>query len=136
MMEEDLVLHLKNTLPAAVLASIQHVEGAVTITRIFPVLIPQGSPLPVITYQRISSPEVDNLENGSSGLVYARVQLGHWSGLPSETHSLAKAVRTALIGHQFGVAKATRVLDARDRNWEPDPKVFGFDLDVEVWFQE
>ena len=53
-------------------------SAAVGGTRIYPLIRPQGTPLPAITYQRVSRTRIDPL-NGMERVQNARLQLDCWA---------------------------------------------------------
>ena len=64
-------------------------------TNIYPMVIPQGSTLPVVTYQEISEPWVHAM-GSDPGLRTPRYQISTWSTSYSQVKSIAKTVRSLL----------------------------------------
>lgn len=64
-------------------------------TNIFPMVIPQESPLPAVTYQEISEPWVHAM-GSDPGLRSPRYQISIWSTSYSQAKSISKTVRTLL----------------------------------------
>lgn len=68
---------------------------ALVSTRIYPVIMPQETVKPAVTYQLISSPR--EVAMGSDpGLVKARFQLNAWATTALEARNVIKQVRLAL----------------------------------------
>jgi len=79
---------------ATVLGSNVTVAGIV-VDRIYPMLMPQDIAMPAISYQRIASSPVNDLE-GQQNHEWVRVQVDCWALKYSEAKTLAAAVRTAM----------------------------------------
>lgn len=73
--------------------------AALVSDRIYAKTWPQGATFPVLTYQQIDREGITT-QDGPSGLVFKRVQLGIWSRTYSEARDLADKVRLALDGFQ------------------------------------
>lgn len=125
MMEDDLFAALSaNTALAAIVA-----------TRIYPIILKEGSTFPALTYQRISSPAEHSLQ-GRSGLSTVRLQITCWADSFSAVASLKAAVREAIHSiHSAAIQHVGRLLDER-QTFEQDPKLYRVDLDFEVWVAE
>lgn len=63
--------------------------------RIFPIVIPQGTPLPCVTYQRLSGIPANTL-SGHSGLEKIDLEIDAWARNYFEAKDVAKAVRAAM----------------------------------------
>ena len=73
------------------LAEIPGVRGRVG-SRIYRGIRPQGTPLPAITFQRISTTPVNSAE-GQGSTIFARFQIDCWAATQSFCRDLADAVR-------------------------------------------
>lgn len=74
--------------------------AAIVATRVYPLVIPQRSSLPAVTYQRVYGAPVNDLA-GAGEKVHARVQVDCWATSYSTVRSLADAVNSALGGAGF-----------------------------------
>lgn len=80
--------------------------------RIYPMQMPQGTVLPAVTYQRISTVRAQGFA-GSLGLADPRIQIDAWAETYPVAKALGHAVRQALDGYTApGVAAL--ILDERD----------------------
>ena len=116
-------------------------------SRIFPIYVPKGQPLPAITYQEISGVR-DPIMKGASGLVNARYQINCWTKTNKEARKLADLVRIALSPEDDDYPKTVEgvIIDAVMLLNENDvPSVYGDNeemsgngkmLDFNVWFKE
>jgi hypothetical protein len=115
--------------------------SAIVGDRVYPLIMPQGSPLPAVTYQRISSARF-YAHDGPSGLARPMIQLSCWAESYDEAKQVAALVRKALesasgtLGGQDGVpVQGIRVEDEVDL-YEDNPPVFRTDLDTVFWYEE
>lgn len=63
--------------------------------KIFPLVIPQGTNLPCITFQRLRSYPANTL-SGASGLEHIDLEIDAWGNEYAQTKDVAKAVRLAM----------------------------------------
>lgn len=63
--------------------------------KVFPLVIPQGTVLPCITYQRLRSYPANTL-SGASGLEHVDLEINAWGNDYAITKEVAKAVRAAM----------------------------------------
>ena len=84
--EEALFLHLKNYAPLVDLVG----------QRIYPLVSPQNSTLPVITYQKISQVRERTLSSPAPKVVRARFQISCWAASYAEVKEVAEQVKAAL----------------------------------------
>ncbi|HUV67481.1 MAG TPA: DUF3168 domain-containing protein [Sedimentisphaerales bacterium] len=69
--------------------------------RIYPMIVPQGAPLPAVTYQRISGPRFDDLLLPGS-LASPTFQLNSWAAAYPEAKALGDAVQAAMNVYYTG----------------------------------
>ena len=108
--------------------------AALVGSRIYPLVRPQNSALPAITYQRISAPRVTS-HGGDSGLTNPRYQFNCWSDSYLEARSMAERLEK-LFGGQSGMfpgAQASFVDNDLDDS-EPDEREFRAIVDVVFWW--
>lgn len=95
--------------------------AALVGVRAYPAVRPQGSPLPALVYQLVSSPGAYHM-GGVSGLRSARVQVDVYGASYAEGQAVADAVELALSGAS-GLTGATDFrgvfLDARRDGFDP-----------------
>ena len=63
--------------------------------KVYPLVIPQGTVLPCITYQRLRSYPANTL-SGASGLERVDLEIDVWANKYGEAKEVAKAVRAAM----------------------------------------
>ena len=68
---------------------------ALVRNKIFPLVIPQGTVLPCITFQRLRSYPANTL-SGASGLEKVDLEIDAWGNEYAQTKDVAKAVRLAM----------------------------------------
>jgi Protein of unknown function (DUF3168) len=108
--------------------------------KVYPLVRPQGVPLPAITYQRISTTRVDPLGEPNF-LADGRLQIDCWAASYGAVKDLADAVRRRLNG--FAEAKGPRprlagirALPSHLDDYETDTEVYRVSQDFSVWFEE
>lgn len=69
--------------------------AAIVGNKVFALVIPEGTVLPCLSFQRLSGQPANTL-SGHSGLEAITVQIDAWGRTYSETKELAKAVRAAM----------------------------------------
>lgn len=80
------------------LLTMQAAITSIVQTRIFPVVMPEGSLLPALTYQIISSSSQQMFNTG--GMTRLRVQFDCWSDTYLEACALRRGVAAALDGYK------------------------------------
>lgn len=73
--------------------------AAIVSTRIYPVKLPQGVTLTSLVLNEISG-QGDHHNEGASGLVRTRMQIGAWSQTVDGAHALFLAVKEAIDGYR------------------------------------
>jgi len=91
--------------------------SALVSDRIYPVVIPQGKPLPVISFMGSGNDPVKH-KSGPSKLEYRRVQIDCYADTESEIFDLAEKVRVALDRKSRGVID--QAVYETDNDIEPD----------------
>lgn len=106
--------------------------------RIWPGRRPQGSALPGIVYQRISTPR-RSTHTGPSGLAWPRFQFSCWGRTLAEAAGVAEQLRLAIDGYQ-GTMGGTYVAGAHVANELDDEDTetghWRRIVDVIVWHRE
>ncbi len=117
---------------------------ALTGERIYPLWLPQGEPLPAVTFQEIAGVD-DMTTDGPLGLVDGRYQINCWAGTHAPCGQLFEAVRAlfaANISGSYGglTLQGTRVLNRGDIPALSDEAEtltrFGKFVDVEICYEE
>lgn len=116
------------------------VSGLVA-TRIYPVIIPEGSAFPCLLYHWIDKPRWNTLDNADD-TPHGRLQISSWAQNFADVITLEAAVRAALagfVGLAGGVTvQSIIVIDTRD-TWEYMLGTTGLyrrDSDFEICYQE
>ncbi len=113
-------------------------------TRIDPVLVPQGTAMPAVTYMQIPSRRDDTL-GGPTGLVQSRWQFNCWASTTAEARTVASALRQAISGYSgSGTGVVIQVIMAPDQEIDisANPagknvaRRYGKTQDFEIWFCE
>lgn len=100
--------------------------------RIYPVVRPETSPLPAITYQIVTDDAMTSL-SGLCGLSNVRVQIDCWS-LSYET---SNAIGIAVRDRMFVAAETFRTARADGQDvFEDDTRIRRRSLDFSVWYSE
>ena len=109
--------------------------AALVGTRIFPMILPQNSDYPAVTYNTISAPR-DYTHDGASGLVAARYQITAWAASYTTAKLVIEQVRLSVSGlaAQDGDASVQvfHVMDETDLEYHEETRIFGIALDVEA----
>jgi len=71
--------------------------SALVGTRIYPDILPQGVTYPAITYFRVSTVRIDNLDS-FSGSARVRYQFDCWHTNPTTARAVRKQIRLAMDG--------------------------------------
>jgi hypothetical protein len=90
-----------------ILANNSDVSGQVA-TRVIPIALPQNSPIPAVTYWRVSGISINEINGSVSGLARARVTIESYHNSMKEANQLAEYVRLALINAR-GTYDGTKV---------------------------
>lgn len=106
--------------------------SALVGNKVFALVIPQGTKLPCITFQRIGGMPANTL-SGHSGLEEIDLQIDVWARDYDEAKAIAKAVRSAMppSGPQFGA----HLIEDQDL-YEDGTNYFRVNMEFKVWFLE
>lgn len=100
--------------------------------KVFALVIPQGTKLPCVSFQRISG-EPANCLDGHSGLENITLQVDAWGRTYAEAKQVAKAIRAAMPPAGDPISSQ---LQADHDQYEPDEKYFRVSMDYAVSFLE
>lgn len=117
--------------------------GAIAENRIYPQILKRKTPLPAITWQRISGVRLRGLD-GTDALAQPRIQINCWAESYSDASDLEDAVRAALVdytGTVLSVVIADIELESDGDLFEPavsskETRRFGRRMDFIVWHEE
>lgn len=106
-------------------------------TRIYPFRIAQGSTMPCLTYQRISTPRIITHDvSGKTGtLASPRFQFDAWGTTYAQVKSITEALRDALNGKSstgFQVA----LIEDESPEYAPDEELWRSRSDYRIWHEE
>lgn len=101
-------------------------------SKVFALVIPQGTKLPCITFQRIGGMPANTL-SGHSGLEEIDLQIDVWARDYDEAKAIAKAVRAAMppSGPRF----SAHLIEDQDL-YEDGTNYFRVSMEYKVWFLE
>lgn len=102
---------------------------------IAPITVLPGSPMPAITYNRISTVPVNALGTSAS-LASSRFQFDCYSKKSSEASNLASKIQASLdafIGTILGVKIGGIMMIGQFSAYEPDAELFRESIDFDVW---
>jgi hypothetical protein len=107
-------------------------------TGVFPVILPQGAPLPAIIYLVLAEHEIDSMD-GRGKLRVARVQVSPFGEVYADAATCREAAKDLLVGFQGILGDGTQIdrvalLLANDA-FEPVPKIYHTPFDVEIWYR-
>ena len=106
--------------------------SALVGNKVFALVIPQGTKLPCITFQRIGGMPANTL-SGHSGLDEIDLQIDVWARDYDEAKAIAKAVRAAMppSGPRF----SAHLIEDQDL-YEDGTNYFRVNMEFKVWFLE
>lgn len=106
--------------------------SALVGSKVFALVIPQGTKLPCITFQRIGGMPANTL-SGHSGLEEIDLQIDVWARDYDEAKAIAKAVRSAMppSGPRF----SAHLIEDQDL-YEDGTNYFRVSMEFKVWFLE
>lgn len=106
--------------------------------RVYPIVLPQDSTFPALTYQLISAPR-ELTHDGPSGVAWNRIQIDCWASTYLEAKQLATTVRRWLNGWRGRVGdedvQLMQNLNSRDL-YEPETRLYRVSQDWGVWADE
>jgi len=100
-------------------------------TRIYPLIVPQQSALPAITYARISGGQENNL-SGYSSIENPRIQIDCWAETYKEIKTIAENVHTVLNTTTTFSAILISDMDF----YEDDVELYRESMDFKIWNRE
>lgn len=105
-------------------------------TRVYPIRLPQGVPLPAMTYQLVSDAH-DYTQTGQSTLNDPRYQINCWGSTYGDAKSLAEALIAQVSGYKGSMGSATTYAafmeDDRD-NVDPVTGRCWVSVDVRIFY--
>ena len=106
--------------------------SALVGNKVFALVIPQGTKLPCITFQRIGGMPANTL-SGHSGLEEIDLQIDVWARDYDEAKAIAQAVRAAMppSGPRF----SAHLIEDQDL-YEDGTNYFRVNMEFKVWFLE
>ena len=106
--------------------------SALVGNKVFALVIPQGTKLPCITFQRIGGMPANTL-SGHSGLEEIDLQIDVWARDYDEAKAIAKAVRAAMP--PSGPRLSAHLIEDQDL-YEDGTNYFRVNMEFKVWFLE
>lgn len=100
--------------------------------KVFALVIPQGTKLPCITFQRLGGMPANTL-SGHSGLEEIDLWIDVWARRYGEAKAVAKAVRAAMPAN--GAAFGAHLIEDEDL-YEDGTNYFRVGMEYKVWFLE
>lgn len=100
--------------------------------RIFPMVRPESSALPALSYLRIAGVPQTDLDGDDGNLLNIRMQIDAWSKTHDEAKLIAEAVRLRMQT-AASTFKAVMLLD--QDFYEDDSRVFRVSMDFSCWFR-
>lgn len=106
--------------------------SALVGNKVFALVIPQGTKLPCVTFQRLGGMPANTL-SGHSGLEEIDLQIDVWARDYDEAKAIAKAVRAAMppSGPRF----SAHLIEDQDL-YEDGTNYFRVNMEFKVWFLE
>lgn len=102
---------------------------------IYPVVRPQGSSAPAVTYLIFAPDPMNNLDGRDESLRQYRVQVDSWSRSFEEAAAVASAVFDQL-NTTTSTLKATLIEGGGFDDYEPDTRIYRRSRDYRVWHRE
>ena len=106
--------------------------SALVADRIHPMLLPQGSALPAMTYQEVADEPQTDLSGTDGDMVRYRTQIICWAASYTAAKALAELVR-ARLQTAASTFKAVPLPSGQDV-YEDSTKRFGFYRDFSFWY--
>jgi hypothetical protein len=107
---------------------------ALVDTRIFPMIMPQGTVKPALTYQRISSIR-ESCMVADDGIVRARFQITAWGETFKTVRSIIEQVRQALQRWNTSGIQDTYIIGEYDL-YDEGAYLYGAAIDAQVVYEE
>lgn len=96
-----------------------------------PMIAPQGTPLPYVTYQRITS-NVNNVLSGPPSIDNVRMQVDVWADVASGGYARAQSLAQSIIAAMQAWPVQNVLLNNYDL-YEQDVQVFRVLLEFSIW---
>jgi hypothetical protein len=112
--------------------------AAMIVSRIFPVVLPQGQREPSIVYTRVSGLG-DHTMQGASGLSRPRFQIDAWAVTQDDAAALASLVKDRIDGYRglMGAVPVQGVFFADEReDYQSDIDMHRMSRDYLIWYEE
>lgn len=100
-------------------------------TRIYPLIVPQESAMPAITYARVSGGQQNDL-TGYSGLENPRIQIDCWATSYKEIKTIAENVHAVL----YAATTFKAILVSDMDFYESDVELYRESMDFKIWNRE
>ncbi len=97
--------------------------------RLYALKRPQGTPLPAVVYQLISTSR-PHTWTGSAGMQRQRVQFTTWAEVYTDAHRITKAIIESLDGFSGAIFDNQRDL------LDEDTEFYGRTVDYFIWLEE
>ncbi|MEW5921568.1 MAG: DUF3168 domain-containing protein [Bacillota bacterium] len=110
-------------------------------SRIYPLVMPQGTTLPAVTFSKVSGPRVHAMQH-DAGLAYPRFQVSCWGSTYKQAKEVAAQVRAALqdfkgtMGGPGGAEVSGVFLEDETDLYEPNTQIYHVALDFIIWHNE
>lgn len=126
--EENLLTYLKS------ITGITNLVGY----RIYPFRIAQGSTMPCLTYQRISTPRIITHDvSGKTGtLASPRFQFDAWGTTYSQVKAVTEALRDALNGKGSTDKFQVALIEDESPEYAPEEELWRSRSDYRIWHEE
>jgi hypothetical protein len=114
---------------------------ALVANRIYPLVMPQGTTLPAVTFSKVSGPRVHAMQQ-DAGLAYPRFQVSCWGATYKQAKEVAGQVRAALqdfkgtMGGPGGVVVSGVFIQDENDLYEPNTQIYHVALDFVIWHLE
>lgn len=109
-----------------------------TTTRIFPVVIPQGTALPAAAFQQISGSRI-HAQGSGSNLTHPRYQITIKATTKAAVKAAADAIRQAVDGY-YGTVSTVRIdavlIDHESEGYNLNDRTYEVRQDYMVWHAE
>ena len=123
MLEIKLYTALSGSTKITVLSSVS--------TRIYPLIVPQESAMPAITYARVSGGQQNDL-SGYSNIENPRIQIDCWATSYKEIKTIAENVHAVLYAATTFKAILVSDMDL----YESDVELYRETMDFKIWNRE
>jgi hypothetical protein len=97
--------------------------------RVYPSTLPDNPTFPLIVYQQVGGQVVEYLEGTIGDKDNARIQIVVWSKTQLEASSIARSIRTTLVGSLSATTLAAPV-----SLYEEELKLYGSRTDYSLWY--